>query len=524
MSVSFGNGVDLGNLVTATTNPLTGGIEIPVLAKAPVHTNDDSLALLGDSITLRNQQGSTAVWNNEGYFIVANMLMGQKYDIINVTGLSGYTIEQIAASGLPVILASGAKHCFVLAGTNNATDADAATIYDKLRTQLWEPLRDAGINVIAATVPPNGGWTAAQSAKIAHLNDMIRNAPASYPGMRVCDLWAATVDGATGSPKTGLFADGIHPSARGAMYFARAIYDALNGVDVVSRRRASGGRFDPNIISPNPLAFGNNATDVNGFILGTGGTGTGPDMWKVETDAAASTFTCSGGNARSQADQFDGRALDVEMTYGGDDQYFMASLRSETAVNADIYLDRAWAATTAKIAGQIVKPTAGRAGGFQFKAISSGTTDASEPTWPTVLGGTVADGTVTWMAIKDVAAGDIYETEVEVVFSALSGYVCPALRFAFDTATYSGVLRPLLLANGQQIPSADTNPVSPLVNTGTSYWDWVPLNKPIVIKSQRIIIPTQAEVSHIQPQFRLYGKNGTKASFKVQRFEMRRVG
>ena len=26
MSVSFGNGVDLGNLVTATTNPLTGGI------------------------------------------------------------------------------------------------------------------------------------------------------------------------------------------------------------------------------------------------------------------------------------------------------------------------------------------------------------------------------------------------------------------------------------------------------------------------------------------------------------------
>lgn len=28
MSVSMGNGVDLGNLVTSTTNPLTGGIEV----------------------------------------------------------------------------------------------------------------------------------------------------------------------------------------------------------------------------------------------------------------------------------------------------------------------------------------------------------------------------------------------------------------------------------------------------------------------------------------------------------------
>ena len=39
MSVSMGNGVDLGNLVTSTTNPLTGGIEITGLGK-PKWTQD----------------------------------------------------------------------------------------------------------------------------------------------------------------------------------------------------------------------------------------------------------------------------------------------------------------------------------------------------------------------------------------------------------------------------------------------------------------------------------------------------
>lgn len=507
-------------MVTAKTDPLTGGVEVQMLAASDIPSVNNTIALLGDSITLRNQQGATAVWNNEGYFIVANMLMGQRYEIVYVTGLSGYTIEQIAASGLQSVLSSGAKTCFVLAGTNNAADADAATIYEKLTSLLWEPLRAAGIRVVAGTIPPNGGWTATQSGKMMAVNDMIRAAPSIYPGLRVADLWAATVDGATGAPRSGVFVDSIHPSARGAMYFARAIAAALDGVDVIVPKRSSGGRLDPRILNPNPLAFGNNATGTNGFILGVGGTGTGPDQWSVSSSNAATTFTCSGNNARNPVDYIDGKSLDVSVTYGGDDHYFQAFTKSDSGDN---YLDRVWAATTAKVHGAIVKPTAGR-NGFVYKAVTSGTTGGAEPTWPTVAGNCVTDGTVTWMAIKDVVAGDVYEFEAEVVFSALSGTVCPMLRISFDNAGYTGVLRPLLIANGVAVPSVDTNPVSPGFNTGSNAWDYVPLNEPIVIRSQKIVIPSQDIVSHISPQFRLYGKNGTTATFKVQRLEFRRVG
>lgn len=500
-------------------NTITGGIEVLALAASAIASTDNSMALLGDSITLRNQQGATAAWNCEGYFVVANMLMQQKYDIINVTGLSGYTIEQIAESGMASTIASGAKNCFVLAGTNNATDADAITIYNKLTELLWKPLRAAGIRVIAGTIPPNGAWTATQSGKMASVNDMIRAAPATYPGLRIADLWAASVDGTTGAPKTGLFGDSIHPAARGAMYFARAIEAELSIANAISPRRASSGRLDPYILSPNPLAFGDNANGTNAFVLGTGGTGTGPDAWKVESNNAATTFVSSGNNARNPVDYIDGKALQVAATYGADDHYIQAAAGNGT----DIYLDRAWAATTAKIAGTLVKPTAGRAGGYQYKCITSGTTGATEPTWPAVLGATVTDGTCVWMAVKDVVAGDVYQLEAEVVFSAMSGYVCPALRVAFDTAAYAGTLRPLLIANGVAVAQADTNPVSPGVTTGTAFWDYVPLNKSILVRSQKIVIPAQAEVSHINPQFRLYGKNGTTATFKVQRFEFRRL-
>lgn len=66
-----------------------------------------------------------------------------------------------------------------------------------------------------------------------------------------------------------------------------------------------------------------------------------------------------------------------------------------------------WAATTAYVAkssdtrddsqGHMVKPLTTQLE-FWFRAIVSGTSGGSEPTWPTSVGGTVVDGTVTWEA------------------------------------------------------------------------------------------------------------------------------
>jgi|SRR5215510_4600107 len=54
-----------------------------------------------------------------------------------------------------------------------------------------------------------------------------------------------------------------------------------------------------------------------------------------------------------------------------------------------------WAATTAYLIGQIRRPTTGN--GFVYKATANGTSAGSEPTWPTVIGQCVTDGTTAWV-------------------------------------------------------------------------------------------------------------------------------
>lgn len=59
----------------------------------------------------------------------------------------------------------------------------------------------------------------------------------------------------------------------------------------------------------------------------------------------------------------------------------------------------AWLTTTAYALNDYVRPVAGQ-GDFVYKCTTAGTSGASEPTWPTVDGQTVADGTAVWTAVE----------------------------------------------------------------------------------------------------------------------------
>jgi lambda family phage minor tail protein L len=62
----------------------------------------------------------------------------------------------------------------------------------------------------------------------------------------------------------------------------------------------------------------------------------------------------------------------------------------------------AWAATTSYAVGAIVRATAVQDFGLVFKCTTAGTSGSTQPTWPTLLDGTVVDGGVTWVAISAV--------------------------------------------------------------------------------------------------------------------------
>ena len=57
-----------------------------------------------------------------------------------------------------------------------------------------------------------------------------------------------------------------------------------------------------------------------------------------------------------------------------------------------------WAASTAYTANDYVQPTTPN-NNFTYQCTSAGTSDSSEPTWPTTAGGTVVDNGATWTAV-----------------------------------------------------------------------------------------------------------------------------
>jgi hypothetical protein len=81
------------------------------------------------------------------------------------------------------------------------------------------------------------------------------------------------------------------------------------------------------------------------------------------------------------------------------------------------------AGLTVAAAGDIIPATQN---GYWYQSTAGGVTGGTEPTWPTTIGATVADGSVTWICIGTVDSFRIYDTDmtdlIRIVVAAAAHY------------------------------------------------------------------------------------------------------
>lgn len=95
-------------------------------------------------------------------------------------------------------------------------------------------------------------------------------------------------------------------------------------------------------------------------------------------------------------------------------------------------------ASTAYTLGQVRRPDTGN--GYLYQVITAGTTGSGTPTYPTTIGGTVADGTVVWLCVAKgglVLTGNGVSWTSSTITNARGGVL-------YDSSPGSAATRPLI--------------------------------------------------------------------------------
>lgn len=98
-----------------------------------------------------------------------------------------------------------------------------------------------------------------------------------------------------------------------------------------------------------------------------------------------------------------------------------------------------WVTLTAYILTNFVEPTTPN--GYRYECTTAGTSGATEPTWPTTIGGTVTDGTVTWTCRKLTYTNAVdYQLDTEVgLFMPLSNGAIAAAQSLLVDYDYAAI-------------------------------------------------------------------------------------
>lgn len=175
-----------------------------------------------------------------------------------------------------------------------------------------------------------------------------------------------------------------------------------------------------------------------GIRAALGGGVTGGRDW--DGDTLKATLHGTGYTPNYDTDAFQSAATSELTTAGG----YTAGGLALSGVTFAATAANSWgvvaATSTAYVAGQIVRPSAGN--GFIYVAAVGGTSSGSAPTWPTTLYTTVVDGGVTWCCIgRGAVCLDFTDPSWATFTAGPFRYVVVA-----DTTPGSAATNPLLCA------------------------------------------------------------------------------
>jgi hypothetical protein len=109
----------------------------------------------------------------------------------------------------------------------------------------------------------------------------------------------------------------------------------------------------------------------------------------------------------------------------------------------DVFFDnkpaQTWTATTVTALGVLRTPVTGN--GLYYECTTAGTTGAAEPTWPTTVGNTVVDGTVTWTCRASTVTTAATAICLSVTFNTFSGTLNAATNWTvLGSLTFSSTM------------------------------------------------------------------------------------
>jgi lysophospholipase L1-like esterase len=472
------------------------------VAEAPASPSTSvgmTIAAIGDSLTDNNYSntGTLQAFASKGYLTWALMKLGWRLTLVNEGGVGGNKSADVLARLDRDMIAYRPRYGVVMVGVNDLFGNLTAPVIFANLVEIYTRMRVAGITPVACTVTP-ATYSAAQVEQWSALNALITDYARATPGMLLCDMAAALMSGTDGAPLAGTTDDGIHPITQGGNPMGSALFEVLDPIVPKIPPSTAGlmtvGSAQKNIVM-NGNAWGSNASGSNGFSLGAGGTGTGPDRWQTGRSGATSTHVAS---KVAKGDWRSGEFLRLACTVGAaGDQIFGGP--------GDTIL-RYWASGLAVNLNDIVRPTVPN--GVAYRVTVAGALAAgADPTatWSTAAGASFASGTATLKVIDPLDSGMSLFAQCRIALSGWSGAFVPVLQVWQYTSGYGAIIKKANCCNWGG--GADALPTN--VQAG-SY----------VLRTPTFTLDPTAAIIHVR--MGIYGAAGVTGNLDIGEFEMRR--